>query len=181
MAALTVKPDIVLRKITDLTPNMLQDQEIDALILDVDNTLARHNDATPAEGVELWIRSMNAHRVGMIILSNNHAPRVAPFAKQLELPFVAEGMKPLRKGFFLAQQKLGTPAHRIGVVGDQIFTDFWGARMAHMKSVFVFPLSPEEGLLFRVKRTLERPFLPPMPSENKRRSYEQRSQEGMRR
>ena len=36
---------------------------------------------------------MKAAGIKLMIVSNNHAPRVKPFAEQLELDFVPEGKK----------------------------------------------------------------------------------------
>ena len=44
-------------------------------------------------------------------------------------------------------------------VGDQIFTDIWGARRAGIRAVLVRPIHPKEELQIMIKRKLERPVL----------------------
>ena len=46
--------------------------------------------------------------------------------------------------------------HVTPMVGDQIFTDIWGARRAGCKAVLVSPIQREGMLFFRFKRFLER-------------------------
>ena len=69
-------------------------------------------------------------------------------------------MKPLTKGFSEAIKKLEVKKSEVCAVGDQIFTDILGANLKGIRSIFVFPIEPESGFLFKVKRVLEKPFLP---------------------
>ena len=154
------KPTFALRSVLEITPVSLKKHGIKALILDVDNTLTTHNDPVPAEGVMEWIANMKKHRIKMLIVSNNSAERVIPFAKQLKLRFVPNGAKPLPMGFDRAIKKLGLPKKEVCVVGDQIFTDILGANLAGIRSVFVSPIEPEKSIFFRAKRAVERPLLP---------------------
>ena len=82
-----------------------------------------------------------------MIVSNNHAPRVTPFARQLELDFVSEGKKPLTFGYTKAIEKLGLEKKNVAAVGDQIFTDVLGSNLKGIRSIFVFPIEPEKRLL----------------------------------
>lgn len=64
----------------------------------------------------------------MIVLSNNKPHRVEPFAKILGLDYIADGAKPLKKGYQRCARALQIPCEQLCMVGDQIFTDIWGAR-----------------------------------------------------
>lgn len=154
------KPTYALRSITEITPAALKKRGIKALILDVDNTLTTHNNPTPAEGVPEWIEEMKSAGIKLLIVSNNNAERVTPFAEMLGLHFVPNGAKPLPMGFLRAVKELGVPKNRIAAVGDQIFTDIFGANLAGVRSIFVYPIEPETSLPFRFKRTVEKPLLP---------------------
>ncbi|MCM1023561.1 MAG: YqeG family HAD IIIA-type phosphatase [Prevotella sp.] len=157
------KPTYALRKITEITPSALKKRGIKALILDVDNTLTTHNNPVPAEGVREWVEEMKSAGIRLIIVSNNNADRVTPFAETLGLHFVPNGAKPLPIGFKRAVAELraeGIPKNRIAAVGDQIFTDILGANLAGVRSVFVYPIEPETSLPFRFKRAVEKPLLP---------------------
>lgn len=154
------KPTYALKKITEITPAALKKRGIKALILDVDNTLTTHNNPTPAEGVPEWIEEMNSAGIKLIIVSNNNADRVTPFAEMLGVHFVPNGAKPLPMGILKAVRELGVPKNRICAVGDQIFTDILGANLAGIRSIFVYPIEPETSLPFRFKRAVEKPLLP---------------------
>jgi hypothetical protein len=47
-------------------------------------------------------------------------------------------------------------------VGDQLFTDVWGANIAKITMLYVEPieLEPKSKRFIRFKRVLEKPFLP---------------------
>ena len=44
-------------------------------------------------------------------------------------------------------------------VGDQLFTDVWGANRAGMYSILVKPMNPREEIQIVLKRYLEKPVL----------------------
>lgn len=154
------RPTYALRSVLEITPLMLEETGIKALILDLDNTLTTHNNPRPADGVCEWLDSMRNAGIKLLIVSNNHAPRVTPFAEMLGLEFIPEGAKPLPVGFNKAIKKLGLSRKEICAVGDQIFTDIMGANLAGIKSVFVYPMEFEDSVFFKIKRAVERPFLP---------------------
>ena len=158
------KPDYVFDYIADISPAFFEKEGIEALILDLDNTLTTHNNPVP-DAVRLkWFEDMKSRGLKMIIVSNNHPERVKPFAEFLGLDFVPDGRKPLPRGYNEACRRLGIPKKKIAAVGDQIFTDVMGCKAAGIRSVFVFPIEYETGFWFRVKRALEKPLLPNRPN-----------------
>lgn len=154
------KPTFALKSILEITPQALAAHDIKALILDVDNTLTTHNNPIPAEGISEWIENMKKHNIKLLIVSNNNAERVTPFAETLGLHFVPNGAKPLPMGFLRAVRELGYSKKNICAVGDQIFTDILGANLAGVRSVFVYPIEPETSVPFKIKRAIEKPLLP---------------------
>ena len=154
------KPTFALESVLEITPVSLELHGIKALILDIDNTLTTHDNPVPAEGVPEWIADMKRHGIKLIIVSNNRAERVIPFAKILKLKFVPNGAKPLPMGILKAVRRLGIPKSEICAVGDQIFTDILGANLAGIRSVFVDPIEPEKSRFFKIKRAVEKPLRP---------------------
>lgn len=159
------KPTYVFDKVNDITPEFLGKKRIRALILDLDNTLTTHNNpVVPRSSLE-WIEKMKSAGIKLMIVSNNHEPRVTPFADQLGIDFVCEGAKPLTIGYTKAVKRLGVDKRDVAAVGDQIFTDIMGSNLKGIRSIFVFPIKPETSLPFRFKRACEKPFLPKLPSK----------------
>ena len=72
-----------------------------------------------------------------MIVSNNEEPRVKSFADKLECPYVYKALKPRGTGYTKAKELMDLPCDQIICIGDQLFTDIWGANRAGMKSVLV--------------------------------------------
>lgn len=151
---------LAFRKVSDISPEILKKLGIKGLILDVDNTLTTHDNPRPADGVLEWLDLMRNNNIQMMIVSNNHHPRVKPFADMLGLDFIPEGKKPLSKGFKEAVAKMGMKKNEIAVVGDQIYTDVLGANLMNLKMLYVVPIEKEKTAFFKFKRKMEKPFLP---------------------
>ena len=155
-------------RITELDPRQLLACGIRALILDVDNTLTTHDNPTPGPGVMEWLASAKQAGLKMIILSNNHPPRVEPFARILGLDYEAEAKKPLWDGIRRACKRMGVTKDETAMVGDQIFTDILGGRLAGLHCILVDPIEPENTRFFRCKRRLEQPVLRAFERRNTR-------------
>lgn len=159
------KADYAFRRVTDITPEFLLKNNIKGLLLDLDNTLTTHDNPVPGKGVEEWLKEMKDFGIKLIIVSNNHPERVKPFADMLKLDFISEGKKPLSNGFNRAQLKLNIPFSQLAVVGDQIFTDILGANLRNVRGIFVYPIEHENTRFFKLKRWVEKPFLPKLQNE----------------
>lgn len=149
-------PHKLFKIITDIPYSYFKTLGIDTIILDVDNTLTTHDNPVPADGVCQWLRNMESHGLKLVILSNNSQSRVLPFAQLLHLDFVPDAHKPLTGGFRRVFKKLNTTAKQSAVIGDQLFTDILGGRLAGTHTILVRFIEPETTLFFRFKRVLEK-------------------------
>lgn len=153
-------PTRAYKSILSVTPGILGEMGVCALILDIDNTMTTHDNPVPVEGLFEWLDGMREAGIKMMIVSNNHPPRVIPFAELLGLDFISEGAKPLPLGYKKAALKMGVSKEKICTIGDQLFTDILGAKLFGIKSILVPPIEPEKTVFFRIKRAAEKPFLP---------------------
>ena len=147
------------RRITDISPDKLAESGFKGIILDVDNTLTTHDNPVPGEGVVQWLNSAKAAGLKLMILSNNSPERVKPFADMLGLEFESNGKKPLPQGYKRTLRRMGLKNSEAVAIGDQIFTDVLGARLAGIYCIFVDPIEPEKTAFFRFKRRIEKPIL----------------------
>ena len=151
------RPTVSVERVTDITPELVRAMGADTLLLDVDNTLAAHGSPEPFPGSVAWTHNMRDAGIQIIIVSNNYAHRVAPFAQQYDLPFLCRAFKPLPSGYHRAASIMRAKHRTTVVVGDQVFTDVLGANLSGMKSILLMPVTPEASLSFRVRRRLEKP------------------------
>ncbi len=149
------KPNIKLKRITDVSLSVLNKYNIDSLILDVDNTLSTHHGQVLTDGLEEWLRLMRQNGIKMTVLSNSKSKRLEPFAKKIGLDYISLGLKPLPFGFWRALKRLGSKRKNTAIVGDQIFTDIVGGNLVGLKTILLTPIKPETSLRFRSKRKME--------------------------
>lgn len=150
------KPDIKLNRITEITVELLTENEITALILDVDNTLSTHHGTRLTDGLTEWLEVMQNDGIKLIILSNSKEERVKPFAEKIGLEYISLGLKPLPFKFFSAIKALGVKKENAAIVGDQLFTDSLGAHLSGITAIILEPILPEDLLGFKIKRFLEK-------------------------
>ena len=79
-----------------------------------------------------------------------------PFADAVQAKFVEDAHKPFRKNYLKAMELMHTDLNSCIFVGDQIFTDVYGARRCGMRTILVKPLHPKEEIQIVLKRYLEK-------------------------
>ena len=150
-----IYPRLYCKNILEVTPEFLKENNIKALILDVDNTLLDF-DLKIIDGLENWGKTMKENEIKCIILSNsNKETKVKMVADLLGIEYIKFAMKPLKRGFKMAQKKLEIPNENIAAIGDQIFTDVIGANRMKMFSILVKPLAEKDLWMTRFKRPIE--------------------------
>lgn len=154
------KPNYIFKSVTDITPEFLEVSHIKALLLDVDNTLSvAHANKTLRDGVPEWLSLMRENDISMMILSNAKTKRAKLFADSVALDVIGLSAKPLPFGYIRAIKKLGLKRKNVAMVGDQIFTDILGGKLAGVKTVWVTDITPEDTKFFKIKRYFERIML----------------------
>lgn len=128
------------------------------IIFDIDNTLVPH-DAPADPRAEALFEHLRQLGFKTCLLSNNKEARVKPFALQVKSPYIYKGGKPAKRGYEHAMACMGTGRNETLFVGDQLFTDVFGANRAGLKSILVKPIDPKEEIQIVLKRYLERPVL----------------------
>lgn len=149
-------PDYSFRRVYEIPAAFFPEQGVRALFLDVDNTLTTHDNPTPHERVRDWLEEQRRAGLRLLVLSNNTEERVAPFARDLGLEFVADAKKPLPFPLWRALKEMGLSPKEAAVVGDQIFTDVLCGRFSRCLSVLVEPMEEEDWGFLAVKRRWEK-------------------------
>lgn len=126
------------------------------LIYDVDNTLVPHGAPADERAKKLFER---LHGIGfsVVLLSNNKEPRVKSFAEDVRYAdYIFKADKPSVKGYQAAMRRMGADERTTLFVGDQLFTDVWGAKRTGIHSILVKPIHPKEEIQIVFKRQLEK-------------------------
>lgn len=151
-----LKPNIKIDRVTDITLEILKKYNLNALILDVDNTLSTHHGQVLTDGLLEWIDKMKAGGIFLTVLSNSKEQRVKPFAEKINLEYISLGLKPLPFGYLRAMKKYNLKRKNTAIVGDQIFTDILGGNAVGIKTILLTPIKLEDGWSFKLRRKLER-------------------------
>ncbi len=155
---MSLVPDLCLGSFRELTVSLLKEHQINALILDIDNTLIPYEEAVPTPDVLAWLAELKEAGIAVAFVSNNHWPRLETFNENLGYPGYAHSCKPSRRHMKKALADMGAdPAHTANM-GDQIFTDVWAGKRMKLFTVLVPPIRDKRDPFTRFKRLLERPF-----------------------
>lgn len=126
------------------------------VIYDVDNTLVPH-DAPADERAKKHFERLHEIGYQVVLLSNNKEPRVKRFAEDVKYAaYIFKANKPSPRGYEKAMKMMGTNPETTLFLGDQLFTDVWGAKNAKIKSILVKPINPKEEIQIVLKRQLEK-------------------------
>ena len=125
------------------------------IIFDIDNTLVPHG-APMDERARALFNKLRRIGYQTMILSNNEEYRVKPFADEAQSAYVHKANKPALKPYLGAMEKMETDRATTFYVGDQLFTDIWGANRAGIMSYRVIPIDGQEELHIKLKRHPER-------------------------
>lgn len=128
---------------------------IRGIIFDIDNTLVPHGAPADKRAIALFAR---LHKIGFqtLLLSNNKEPRVKMFNDGVGSSYIFKAGKPGREGYVKAMERMQTTPENTIFVGDQLFTDVWGAKKAGIVTYLVKPIHPKEEIQIVLKRYLEK-------------------------
>lgn len=148
-------PDGYFDKVRDIKIEYLIENNIKAIILDVDNTLIDYYKVFP-EGTKEWVENVKKQGIKFCILSNsNKISKVKEVANIIDVPYFYFAKKPLKGGFKKAKKLLNEESKNIAVIGDQIMTDVIGANRCKMFSILVKPIKEKDIIITKVKRPIE--------------------------
>ena len=78
------------------------------------------------------------------------------FNQDIGTKYIYNAHKPSTKNYIKAMELMKTDRANTVFVGDQLFTDVWGAKRAGIRNILVKPIHPKEEIQIVLKRYLER-------------------------
>ena len=125
------------------------------IIFDIDNTLVPHGAPADRRSIAL-IKRLQKTGFRVMMLSNNKEPRVKPFCDTVGTPYLYKANKPFPGSYRKAMERMGTTDKTTLFIGDQLFTDIWGAKRTGIRTFLVRPIHPKEEIQIVLKRFLEK-------------------------
>lgn len=164
-------PCRVVNSIYDLRPRDLRSSGVRLVLCDLDNTLAPYEESLPSPALRAWKEALEVEGITLFVVSNSRKSRRCPdFCEALGIGYVRHAGKPGRKGYREALEQTGLAPDQAIMVGDQIFTDVWGANRAGITSILVRPMAWGKNPLRRLRYAVETPFRL-MAMKNKRTEH----------
>ena len=144
--------------ITELTPEMLQKQGIQLLMLDFDNTIVPYTTNEPTEAMACWLKMMVASEIQLCVVSNSKRDRVKIFCKANGIDCITHAKKPFSKGIKECLARYSLPATACALAGDQIYTDVLGANCTGVTSILVKAIN-NHNFWLKARHVLELPWI----------------------
>lgn len=125
------------------------------IIFDIDNTLVPHGAPADERACALF-EHLKELGFSCMLLSNNKEARVKMFNDAVGVSYIYKAGKPKPLNYRKAMEQMGTDISDTIFIGDQIFTDIYGANLAGIRTVLVKPIHPKEEIQIVLKRYLEK-------------------------
>ena len=149
-------PDHYYESVFEIPYRELRQQNIQALIFDIDNTLAPHNIRRPPVKTSDLLNRLQRMGFKVCLLTNNSKNRLTSFNEHLKLPAYHKGLKPMAGKAKKAMRIMGVTPDATALIGDQVFTDIWCGKRLKVKTILVKPISNKDFITVRIKRVLEK-------------------------
>ena len=134
-----IQPDIELENVRELDMETIEklkeEHGIEAIILDVDETLRKNLQAIPKCNQE-WIEEVKKH-IKVIVVTNGLEAKAEEFFREKDIEYIGLAFKPLKRGFKEACKSLNVKPENVLVVGDDLWDDIHGGRRNKMKTALV--------------------------------------------
>ncbi len=139
----------------DIDYEQLYKEGYRGILFDIDNTLVEHGADASERAIQLLAR---LKKIGFqtCLISNNSDQRVRRFNEKIGTNYIHKANKPSIKNYIRAVKLMGTRIDNTIFVGDQLFTDVYGANRIGMMTYLVKPIHPKEEIQIVLKRKLER-------------------------
>ena len=151
-------PKLITDELTDLTPEDLKARNIRLLMMDFDNTIVPYTTDIPTEKMAAWLQDMHASDIQLCVVSNSKKNRVKIFCDKFGIDCITHAKKPFTKGINECLAKYGIAAEEAALVGDQIFTDTFGANNAGVTPILVRAID-NHNIWLKLRHVAELPFI----------------------
>lgn len=128
------------------------------IIFDIDNTLVPHGKDSTTE-VDTLFQTIHAAGFKTLLLSNNSEERIQRFLRNIDSLYIHEAQKPGTANYLKAVKMMGITKEESLVIGDQIFTDIYGANKSGIANILVRYIRAKDETRIGIRRNLEKIIL----------------------
>lgn len=128
------------RRVNDITPEVVRELGLEGILFDLDNTTVKDATLSTIPGAISWIKELKSAGIKVAMVTNTPHIRALWFSRTFGVRFHAFAKKPLPLGLLRMSRKLQVPIEKIGMVGDQVFTDVAAANRCGAVPLLVDPV-----------------------------------------
>lgn len=138
-----LNPNIVLNDITQLTPQLMREQNLEGVIFDLDDTLMPERSGKFSEEIVECLKTLKENGFKTGIITNNFSSKYCETVRNLLegedlfIPMIENAYKPDVLCFQQMVDFFELPAFKVAMIGDGIFTDTLGAHKMGMFAIRV--------------------------------------------
>ena len=151
-------PDVILKRLTELTPEFLSARGISFLMMDFDNTIVPYTTDVPTEPMRAWLEQMKSSNIRLCVVSNSKRPRVVTFCRTYGLDCITHARKPFQKGISECLTRFHLRPSFAAPVGAEIYTHVLGANCAGLTSILVSAID-NHTIWLKLRHVAELPFI----------------------
>lgn len=151
-------PRLIVKELTDLTPSVLKQHGIRLLMMDFDNTIVPYTTDVPTAHMAAWLRQMQQSDIQLCVVSNSRKDRVKIFCEGFGIDCITHARKPFTRGIRQCLARYKISAAEAALVGDQIYTDTFGANNAGVMPILVRAID-NHNIWLKLRHVAELPFI----------------------
>ena len=150
-----LRPAITANELAAIDIDKLQGLGVCCILLDIDNTVSPWGEETVTEATLRWVSDAEKRGIRVAIATNGKKARVDRIAELLGADSIKSAGKPGIKKISRYLSECGIAPENCAMIGDQLFTDVWGARRVGIFSILTRPIDKKEEIQIILKRRLE--------------------------
>ncbi len=150
-------PKVAVKNIYEIDYEQLKKEGICNLMFDVDNTIIERHSQQPEWKLKKFFRELKENKFNVLLISNNsRIKRMIKIASFLEVSINYFSFKPLPWIYRKMREDFNCHPSNTVYIGDQLFTDIFGAKLSGYPAIYTFPLRPESSLMRRTMIKVEK-------------------------
>jgi len=151
------RPREILQDFALLDIKKYKDLGFEAILVDVDNTLAiPDTELVASDKAKNFVNILKENGFKVIVVSNNTKQRVEPFANSLDCDYYYWCFKPLPFAYLKILKEKHLKRKTTITLGDQLITDCLGANIIGLYPIYVKQLVEKDTRKTIINRYIER-------------------------
>ncbi len=151
-----LRPDKNLRDIYEITPQMLHDMGIKAILLDLDSTTMQSKTGVFAKETLEWFEQFKKDFYMAIVTNNNKQEYIEQVNLSAPCKVYWGACKPLPNTIKSIIKGLFMNSKEVVIVGDRPLTDILVGKLAGTKTILVGSINKNENVATKMVRFIER-------------------------